>query len=226
MIKWRTTFKRELPLHFFQGLVALRCGWLYPGKMGNCAEVVGVEGILKVSQCDISAPSAHLERRSRKSLQKNDLIFKSSKNNVIFGRFNLNTKRCFTDLPEPRLDPPSFAESFCWGLPVRCSWVAAPVWGVWVDGLLEEGLICLAAKSKSGIAFISSACVSSSRRLMSWALYCVRLARFSSQSRSAAWGEDLDILLFSWLCYKEEIRNWSYQPYFHGQHFVSSWTAL
>lgn len=47
-------------------------------------------------------------------------------------------------------------------------------------------LMCLAAKSRSGIAFISSACVSSSKRLMSCALNWVKLARFSSQSLSAA----------------------------------------
>lgn len=44
----------------------------------------------------------------------------------------------------------------------------------------------LLAQSRSGMAFSSSACVSSSSRLISLALYWVRAARFSSQSRSAA----------------------------------------
>lgn len=56
----------------------------------------------------------------------------------------------------------------------------------WGFGGTAGLVICLAAKSRSGMAFISSACVSSKRRFMSWALNWVKLARFSSQSRSAA----------------------------------------
>lgn len=101
-------------------------------------------------------------------------------NNLVLSTLNTDS------LPEPRLDPPSFADSLCWGLLTRCSRVPPPPWCIWDEGVLAEGLICLAAKSRSGMAFISSAWVSSSSLLMSWALYCVRLARFSSQSRSAA----------------------------------------
>lgn len=158
-------------------------------------------------------------------------------------------------LPEPRLDPPSFPESLCWGLLRRCSGVPAPLWGVWEDGVLEDVLICLAAKSRSGIAFINSAWVSSSNRLMSWALYCVKLARFSSQSRSAACEVDSRILTLSehtaievlqhWCDYaviwfivqnmwvgkrgKKRVknsRNNSYQSDLHGQSFVSSSAAF
>ncbi len=57
----------------------------------------------------------------------------------------------------------------------------------WGFGGTAGFVICFAAKSRSGMAFISSAWVSSSRRLMSWALNWVKLALFSSQSRSAAW---------------------------------------
>lgn len=57
---------------------------------------------------------------------------------------------------------------------------------IWGLGGTAGLLMCLAAKSRSGMAFISSAWVSSSKRLMSWALNWVKLARFSSQSRSAA----------------------------------------
>lgn len=94
---------------------------------------------------------------------------------------------------EPRLDPPSLLVSLCWGLLGLCSGVALVLDGLWLWFWFWfwfwAGLICLAAKSKSGMAFMSSAWVSSKRRLMSWALYCVRLALFSSQSRSAAWGD-------------------------------------
>lgn len=117
--------------------------------------------------------------------------------------------------PDPRCEPaPSILFSFwaasctlpgCWsllGVVVEAVGVAVPpvvpaageVAVVEVIGMVIWGLggtagllMCLAAKSRSGMAFISSACVSSSRRLMSWALNWVKLARFSSQSRSAAW---------------------------------------
>ena len=62
--------------------------------------------------------------------------------------------------------------------------IAMVMWGLGGTTGLET---CLAASSRSGRALSSSAWVSSSSRLMSWALNWVRLARFSSQSRSAAY---------------------------------------
>lgn len=64
-------------------------------------------------------------------------------------------------------------------------WLWGALGGLWsgVGAGLEWALL---AQSRSGMAFSSSACVSSSSRLMSLALYWVRAARFSSQSRSAA----------------------------------------
>lgn len=82
----------------------------------------------------------------------------------------------------------------CWSRPAAAVPAAGAAAVVEVIGMVIWGLggtaglfMCLAAKSRSGMAFISSAWVSSSKRLMSCALNWVRLARFSSQSRSAAW---------------------------------------
>lgn len=119
-----------------------------------------------------------------------------------------------TDSPDPRCKPaPSILFSFwaasctlpgCWSqlgvvvevvlaavvpvVPAAGEVAVVEVIGmvIWGLGGTAGLLMCLAAKSRSGMAFISSAWVSSSKRLMSWALNWVKLARFSSQSRSAA----------------------------------------
>lgn len=84
-----------------------------------------------------------------------------------------------TLIPEPLLPLGSVRGAAFW------PWGA--LGGLW-SGVGAGPGWALLAQSKSGMALSSSACVSSSSRLMSLALYWVRAARFSSQSLSAALG--------------------------------------